>query len=377
MSNETSDRGHTVDAPAGQPLDPQATPYDASWAPTTQSRAQRFRTALFDRYWTMFAFIALIIIFSFAATNFLTRDNWISTSVYASSLVPLAVGQMLVMLTGGIDLSMAGNSAFSGMVGAIILTNTFGGGGSVGEVIIGCVACVACGAALGAINGYLVAWLQLAPFIVTLGMLEVTTGGVNLLNHGLAEPVTAQPLITFGSTVLGNWLSPLVIVSIVLLLVTGVLLSRTRFGMRTYAIGSNPEAVRRLGVPTRRIILTLYTLTGACAGLAGMMTIAQYSDANTSVDATNELTAIAAVVIGGTSLFGGSGTVLGTVFGIGIVAVLLPGLVLSGLASFWQTVVTGIVIIGAILVDRLRSRAQGDRRTLADLLRLRTKRAQA
>lgn len=377
MGDETLSREGLADIPAGEPLDPQATPVDDRWSPASQTRAERARSVLFDRYWTLFALIALIIIFSFAATNFLTRENWISTSVYASSLVPLAVGELLVMLTGGIDLSMAGNAAFSGMIAAIILQNIFHGGNSVGAVIVACVACVACGAAIGAINGFFVAWMQLAPFIVTLGMLEITTGGVNLLNHGLAEQITAQPLNSFGSSMLGDWLSPMVILSIVLLIVVGVLLSRTRFGMRTYAIGSNPEAVRRLGVPTRRIIITLYTLAGACAGLAGMMTIAQYNNANTNVDTTGELTAIAAVVIGGTSLFGGSGSVLGTVFGIGIVAVLLPGLVLSGLAAFWQTVVTGIVIIGAILVDRVRSRSQGDRRKVADLLRVRTKRAKA
>ena len=354
------------------PPDPQARPVDDRWSQTAQTRAALVRTALLERYWTLFALILLIVIFSFVGTNFLSVDNWISTSVYASSLIPLAVGEMLVMLTGGIDLSMSGNAAFSGMVAALVLGNTLNGGDSVASTVIGCLVCVACGAAFGAINGYLVAYLRLAPFIVTLGMLEVTTGGVSLLNHGLSEPVTSEPLLSFGSTVLGGWLAPVVIVSVVLLVVVGVLLARTRFGLRTYAIGSNPEAVRRLGVPTRRIIMTLYTITGACAGLAGMFLIARFSDANTTVDTTSELSAIAAVVIGGTSLFGGSGTVLGTLFGIGIVAVLLPGLVLSGLASFWQTVVTGLVIIGAILVDRLRSSQSGDRRKLSHLLRLRT-----
>lgn len=365
--------GDTTEALETQPLDPQAAPVEDRWNPVGQTRAAHFRHVLIDRYWTLFALVVLVVIFSFVATNFLTRANWISTSVYASSLIPLAVGELLVMLTGGIDLSIAGNAACSGMVAALILQNTFHGGNSAGAIVVACVACVACGAAIGAINGFLVAWVKLAPFIVTLGMLEVTTGGVNLISHGLAVQVTSQPLNSFGSSLIGNWLSPLVVVCVVLLVFVGLLLSRTRFGTRTYAIGSNPEAVRRLGVPTKRVIITLYILAGVCAALVGMMTIAQYGTANTDVDTTNELTAIAAVVIGGTSLFGGSGTVLGTVFGVGIVPVLLPGLVLSGLAAFWQTVVTGIVIIAAVAVDRVRSQSQGDRKITA-LLRTRMKR---
>ena len=232
---------------------------------------------------------------------------------------------------------------------------------SVGAAIIAAGCCLVIGSVIGLINGILIARVRLAPFIVTLGMLEILSGGVNLLNNGDSENVSSSPLASFGLGTGGGWLPPVFLVSILLMVIFGIMLSRMRFGMRAYAIGSNPDAVRRLGVPTTRIIVTQYVLSGMLGGVAGLFLISRFGEATTSVDTSGMLTAIAAVVIGGTSLFGGSGTMFGTFTGVAIVSVLLPGLVLSGLSSYWQSVVTGLVIIAAIVIEQLRQRATSGR----------------
>jgi ribose transport system permease protein len=316
--------------------------------------AGRVRATAF-RNWPVVLLVLLIVVFTFVADGFLSKDNWLATSVYAASLIPLAIGEMLVMLTAGVDLSIAGTSAVAGMGGILIINKLNWTSSSAWPVVVFALICVAIGAAIGLINGTLVARLRLAPFIVTLGMLEILTGAVNLLNHGNQASVTTPSIISFGSVDWGGWVSPIVAICAVLMVAFWLLLSRTRFGMQTYAIGSNPTAVRRLGVKTTRVITLNYVLSGALGGLAGFFTVSQFLQANNAVDTSSELTAIAAVVIGGTSLFGGSGTMLGTLVGVAILSVLLPGLVLSGLPDFWQTVATGFVIIAAICVEGMRA----------------------
>jgi ribose transport system permease protein len=307
-------------------------------------------------YWTGAVLAILIVVFGLVSRGFLTRVDFVSTTVYASSIVPFAIAEMLVMLTGGIDLSVAGISAVAAMSAALVLEGA-GGANSASAAVLAALVCIGVGLVIGLFNGLLVASLRLPPFIVTLGTLEALSGIVNLLNGGLSVEVNSSPLGNFGSTLIGSWIAPVVLVSVTLLAVTAVVLARTQFGLRTYAIGSNAEAVRRLGLPTRHIITTLYGCSGCLAGVSGLFLIARFGEATTSVDTSTELTAIAAVVIGGTSLFGGTGTVLGTTIGVGIISVLLPGLVLSGLQDFWQQVVTGLIIIVAILVNVLRDRS--------------------
>lgn len=315
---------------------------------------EKWRPSAF-RMWPVAMLILLIIVFAIVSNGFLSRNNWLATSVYAASLIPLAIGEMLVMLTAGIDLSIAGNAAVAGMGGILIINKLDWTANSGLPVVCFALLCVGIGAAIGLLNGTLIARLKLAPFIVTLGMLEILTGAVNLMNGGNQAAVTSPSIISFGSVDWGGWVSPIVVICAALLVVFWILLTRTRFGMQTYAIGSNPTAVRRLGVKTERLITWNYVLAGGLGGLSGFFNVAQFLQANNAVDTSTELTAIAAVVIGGTSLFGGSGTMLGTFVGVAILSVLLPGLVLSGLRDYWQTVATGVVIIAAICVEAART----------------------
>jgi len=297
--------------------------------------------------------VILVIVFAKTSPSFLTQSDWLSTSVYASSILPFALGELLVMLTAGIDLSLTGIAAFSGMATALILSGNSSASSYI-FVIGASIVCVLIGFAIGIVNGLLISKLKLSPFIVTLGMLEILTGGVDLLHGGLSVEVVSQPLITFGTGTLFGWMPIVVLVTIILAIAVWIMLSRTRFGLRTYAIGSNPEAVRRLGVPSNRVITILYGLAGALGGVAGLSLISRFGEATTAVDTSTELIAIAAIVIGGTSLFGGVGSVGGSVLGVAVLSILLPGLVLSGLADFWQTVATGVVIIGAISMQAVR-----------------------
>jgi ribose transport system permease protein len=218
---------------------------------------------------------------------------------------------------------------------------------------------IAASTLFGLLNGLLITRIKLPAFIVTLGTFGMALGLALVISGGVDERSVPFKLIsTIGIGRLFSQIPYLVIISLVVALVFGVILAQTRFGRYTYAIGSNQEAVRRAGVNVDRHLIKVYALTGTLAGLAGFMSLARFGTTTIGGHSTDNLDAIAGVVIGGTSLFGGVGTILGTVFGVFIPAVLENGFVIVGVEAFWQQVAVGAVLIVAVYLDQLRRSKQ-------------------
>jgi ribose transport system permease protein len=308
--------------------------------------------------WIGGVLLILIAAFSIDSPYFLTRANWLNTSSTATEVLLLAVGETFVICSGGIDLSVGAVLGFSGTAGAWVMAHGFAGapGAAVGAVAVGFLAAVAAAGLFGLLNGVLVAWAGIPPFVVTLGTLGIATGLGDLLNNGQEISAIPASVVTFGNTNLGGWLPVPVLITAIITAWYGLVLARTRFGLYTLSIGDNREAVVRAGVHDRRYLLEVYLLSGLLAGVAGVLVMARLGAGSPSSGATDNLNAIAAVVIGGASLFGGRGTVIGSVIGTGIIAVLLTGLVLINVPPFWQEVAVGAILIAAVYVDQLRNR---------------------
>jgi ribose transport system permease protein len=217
--------------------------------------------------------------------------------------------------------------------------------------------------AWGLINGFLVAKAKIPAFIVTLGTLGMSLGAALVISGGVDEREVPFKLITTIGTgrAFNNQVPWLVLIAFAVAIVFGIILAATRFGRYTYAVGSNEEAARRAGVPVDGHLIKVYALAGTLAGLAGFLSLARFSTTTIGGHDTDNLQSIAAVVIGGTSLFGGIGTMLGTVFGVFIPAVLQNGFVIVGVNPFWQNIAVGAVLIGAVYLDQLRRRSQYQR----------------
>jgi ribose transport system permease protein len=223
---------------------------------------------------------------------------------------------------------------------------------------VGLAVALAAGLGWGTLNGFLIAKARIPPLIVTLGTLGMALGAALLITGGVDErDVPFKLVATIGTGRLADQVPWLVLIAFTVALVFGILLAKTRFGRYTYAVGSNEEAARRAGVAVDRHLIKVYALAGCLSGLAGFMNLARFSTTTLGGHNTDNLQAIAAVVIGGTSLFGGIGTVLGTVFGVFIPAVLQNGFIIVGVQPFWQQVAVGAVLIGAVYLDQLRRRS--------------------
>jgi ribose transport system permease protein len=236
------------------------------------------------------------------------------------------------------------------------------GGDSWGVILVGLVVALVSGLAWGALNGFLITKGKIPAFIVTLGTFGMALGAALLLTGGVdVRDVPFKLVTTIGTGRLFGQVPYLVIVSVGVALVLGVVLAQTRFGRYTYVIGSNEEGARRGGVAVDRHLIKVYALAGTLAGLAGFLSLARFATTTIGGHTTDNLNAIAAVVIGGTSLFGGVGTILGTVFGVFIPAVLQNGFVIIGVQPFWQQVAVGAVLIIAVYLDQLRRRSRYQR----------------
>ena len=305
--------------------------------------------------------LVLIVAFSIGSPYFLTRANWLNTSSTATEVLLLAVGETFVICSGGIDLSVGAVLGFSGTAGAWVMAQVFAGaptGPRWARSRSASSPRFVAGGAFGLVNGLLVAWAGIPPFVVTLGTLGIATGLGFLLNNGQEISAIPGSVVTFGNTNLGGWVPVPVLITAVITIWCGLLLAKTRFGAYALSIGDSREAVVRAGVNDRRYLLEIYLLSGVLAGVAAVLVMARLGAGSPSSGATDNLNAIAAVVIGGASLFGGRGTVIGSVIGTGIIAVLLTGLVLINVPPFWQEVAVGAVLIAAVYIDQLRNRKQ-------------------
>ncbi len=287
-----------------------------------------------------------------------------TTLVETSVLLVLAVGMTYVIVTSGIDLSVGSVLVFSGVTSAMVM-NALNGGNATeagwGTVAVGLAVALVSGAAWGLLNGLLVARAGLPPLIVTLGSFGAALGAGQLLSNG--SNVSGVPTVLGNGLGTGTWFGVpnLVLVVAAVTAVGALVLGGTVFGRHTYAIGSNEEAARRAGIPVTRRLVQVYLLAGVLAGLAGFMALAYFRVASITGHDTDNLNAIAAVVLGGTSLFGGTGSVVGTVLGVFIPAVLRKGFVIVGVNVYWQPIAVALVLVAAVWFDQSRRKARNRR----------------
>jgi ribose transport system permease protein len=305
---------------------------------------------------TNIAVILLAIVVFFSVTRFsefFTVYNFTNIANSAAILLVMAVGETFVIVTAGVDLSVGSVLVFSGVMAGEVMS---GNGWATG--LLGIVVAIACGAAWGVINGFVVAKGKVPPLIVTLGSFGAAQGLAEVISGGNdLHDIPSSLVNSIGVGEVGG-LPYLVIIAAVIAIAGGVALSYTRFGRYTYAIGSNAEAARRATIKVDRHLIKVYALAGALAGAAGILSFAYFGTTTIAGHATDNLNVIAAVVIGGTSLFGGYGLVIGTVIGALIPAVLANGLVIVSVSSFWQNVAVGVVLVVAVYLDQLRRRKQ-------------------
>jgi ribose/xylose/arabinose/galactoside ABC-type transport system permease subunit len=296
--------------------------------------------------------LALFVIMAAIGTvepNFFTGSNLYLVSRQISFVAVVALGQLFVILHGGIDLSVGSIMAVAGMVAAYCMKLEI-------HPALAVVVGTGAGLVVGAINGALISFVQLAPFIVTLGTLSLASGMV--LGFSKGWPLTEIPP-SFLPIAQGSFLGLPVPVWITLLvaIVAHVVLSYTAFGRRIYAMGGNEQATFLSGINVSRIKFGLYLISAGCASIAGIVLVARFNSAQADTGKGWELDAIAAVVIGGASLSGGSGSVLGVLIGACIMGIIKNGLVLMRISSYWHTAIIGIIIILAAVLDRARRRA--------------------
>jgi len=327
----------------------------------------------------LIALVIIVAIFAVLSDNYLTTGNLTTITKQVAFNAIVALGMLMVILNGGIDLSVGSTVGLT----AAVAGNLFRGLNlplteaiMFPKVWVIVVLSVGVGMLVGWLNGWLIARLNLAPFIVTLGMLYVARGLTQVLLNGqnITNELSGQPYLgntgffeVFASRPLGLPISAWVM--IILAVVFSLLLTRTPFGRWLYATGSNERAAQLSGVPVKRVQTRIYVISGFCAGVVGILQMANISSSTADLGQFYELNAIAAVVIGGAALSGGRGTVRGTIIGAFVIGFLANGLVIVGVSPFWQQVITGAVIILAVAVDQIQQiiqRRRSARRAVAN-----------
>jgi len=312
-----------------------------------------------------FALIVIIIVFSSLSPYYFSLNNFLTMASHVAIYGILAIGMLLVILNGGIDLSVGSTLGLSGVMAGFLMQGVtlkmFGVTLFPSVWVVVLLAC-ALGALVGAINGVLVARFKVPAFVATLGMLYVVRGVALLMTNGLTYNNLG------GKPALGNtgfdWLGfnrllnvPIgVLVLAVIALIFSVVLSRSVFGRWLYASGGNERAAQLSGVPVKKVQIYVYIVSGVCAAIAGLILSSELTSAGPTAGTSYELTAIAAVVIGGAALTGGHGNIRGTLLGAFVIGFLSDGLVIIGVSAYWQTVFTGAVIVFAVLLNAVQYR---------------------
>src|SRR6201996_31321 len=345
-TNAAAGAGTTAAAPAPPP-------------PRNRSGVGHFlRRALTENEsWTFIALIVLMAVFTgLAPGKFLTTSDLSLISQTTAPFLVMAVGETFVILTAGIDLSVGFVLVLSGVVAGEYYVHNGGTNAGGGTILVGVLIGLATGGAYGLMQGFMVAKLKIPPLIATLAGLGGAEGLSYLITGGHDVATVPSKLgSSIGQGTLGGvqWL---IIISFLVTLLFALILAYTRFGRYTYAIGSNPEAARRVGINVDWYLILIYGLSGLMAGLAGIMNLAYFNTTTISGHPLDNLTVITAVVLGGASLFGGRGSVLGTLIGVFIPLMLASGLIIVGVNQYWQYILTGIVLAAAVYLDQFRRR---------------------
>jgi ribose transport system permease protein len=324
---------------------------------TAASEPRQRLAALLGRPWAGVAilllfYIALIVIFSVLSPFFLSVRNMLAIGTNVAFIGLMAAAGTPLIIAGGLDLSVA---AVAGLVGVVIaLLNAAGV-----YVWLAVIFALLIGALVGVVNGLFATRLRLNPLIVTLGMMSIVSGSALILTGGLTKPLMTPGFNWIGQGRLFGAPAPLILM-IAAYLALSVVLARTRFGRFVYATGGNTEASRLIGLPVERVQVTLYVVSGVSGAVAGTVLAAELGAAAPAAAAPHLLTVIAAIILGGTSLYGGRGSVWGTLLAVLILGTLNNGLTLMDVSSFWQDVTRGVVLMLAVSLDQIRTRALGD-----------------
>ena len=331
---------------------------------TIEAERNRFSVAkLLIQGRAFLALILIIVVFSLLSPNYLTVGNVLIMASHVAIYALLGMGMLLVILNGGIDLSVGSTMGFSAVIAGFLLQgvpiNVFGITLFPSVPVVVLLSC-GVGASVGFVNGILVSRFKVAPFVATLGMLYVVRGFALLMTNGL----TVNDLS--GKAALGNtgfeWLGfnrilniPIgVLIMAFVAVLLGFILGRAKFGRWLYASGGNERAAELSGVPVKQVKVSVYVISGVCAAVAGLILASTLTSASPTAGTTYELTAIAAVVVGGAALTGGRGNIRGTLLGAFVIGFLSDGLVIVGVSAYWQMVLIGAVIVVAVLLNTLQ-----------------------
>jgi ribose transport system permease protein len=331
-----------------------ATPKTEPHSPTRQPAWRRALNQ--SPMWMAGVLLVLVIVFSILEpAAFPTTDNFRNILMDAAVLMVMAVGMTFVMVAGGFDLSIGSVLVFSGVIGVKAMEATGTDNGL--TVLVGLVASLVAGFAWGLFNGICITKLRVPALITTLGSLGAALGIARLITNG--NDVRGVPLtlidVSVGTFLTLSWI---IWVAAIVTVIGGLVLALTRFGRHTYVIGSNAEAARRAGINVDRHLLKLYALSGLLAGLAGMLSLTRFATTTIAGHSTDALQVITGVVLGGTSLFGGIGSIAGTVVGMFIPSVLQNGFIVTNVEPFWQEVAIGFILIAAVYIDQLKRRSR-------------------
>lgn len=300
-------------------------------------------------YMLIFIVFGLGVIMSVASSNFLTATNLLNVLRQISINGILALGMTVVCLTGGIDLSVGSIVAFSGIVAAGLLRDH-----GLPTVLVALIS-IAIGAAMGLYNGYFVAYWNAAPFVVTLSMMTIARGMTYVYSKG--RPISNLPtsFLAIGKGSIAGIPAPTIIL-IIMFILASILLNKLKIGRYIYAVGGNENAAMVSGINVKRVKMFVYVLSGIACGVAAVILTARVSAGLPQAGESYELDAIAATVIGGTSLSGGRGRIWGTIVGAVLLGIVNNGLDLLNVSSFYQQIVKGLIILGAILIDSKRNK---------------------
>jgi ribose/xylose/arabinose/galactoside ABC-type transport system permease subunit len=303
-------------------------------------------TSILKRYGIAIAFVLVCVILAILSPVFLRWNNILNVIRQSSIIGIMAVGVTFVILTGGIDLSVGSVMAAAGMIAAGAMQN---GAGTATAILIGLAVGLACGLA----NGYLITVGKITPFVVTLGMMSIARGITLIYSQGYPISGFSPSFRYIGGGVLFGIPFPIILL-LLSVVVAWFILTQTRLGRYTYAVGGNEETVTLSGISSSRIKLIVYGISGFASGVSALILTSRLNSAGPTAGIAYELDVIASVVIGGTSLNGGRGSVWGTLIGALLIAIINNGMNLLGISPYFQQLVKGLIIIGAVLIDRLR-----------------------
>lgn len=295
----------------------------------------------------LIAYIGLFVIFSIIAPNFFTVGNVMNIFLYSAVIGICATGMTMVIISGGLDISVGSTIALTGMVAGITIANT-------GNVTLAIILALLVGLGCGALNGFLITRLKIVPIIATLATMSIFRGTAMLTTNGQSQLISAEGFKWLGRGYLFDTIPYCVIIMVAMFVLVGYILKFTPFGRKVYSIGGNAEASRLAGINVRGIRFVIYMACGLLAGLSGIITASQTGTAIPSAGTGAEMDVIGAVVLGGVSMNGGKGSIVGTLLGVLIFATLSNGLTLLNVMSFWQTIAKGIVLVIAVMMDVAR-----------------------